>query len=228
MSATPESTLVGPGRADHLRSGGTAGRAPREAPRHPRYRRTAVLMPAVIRDGACETACQVLNISASGALIRVPAGAVPEMSFTIQIEHHQPFQAEVVRRGHDDQWGIAFFDSPRQVQAIIGQILDDQDSNRDQRLFPRRLVMLAGSFYLGDQFVQCRIRNLSVGGAFLKAPVHLGPGHRIGLRIDRFGTMPAAVVWLSRRGMGASFLEESAVILDRIGHLLPPPPRSSL
>lgn len=204
------------------------GRDPRAAPHNPRYQRTAVLLPAVIQDGEHEVACQVLNISASGALVRVPDGAAPADQFTMRIEPHQTFRAQVVRKGQGDQWGVAFFDNPRLVQMVIDQILSDSDRNRDLRRFPRRRVMLAGSFYLGDQFTQCRIHNLSVGGAFLNAPVRLCPGHGVGLRIDRFGTMPARVVWFSSRGMGMAFADEPAVILDRIGHLLPPPPRSSL
>ena len=217
-------------QARQLRTGSSPRhdrRAPRTSPRNPRFRRTAVLLPAVIRNRAGDIACQVLNISASGALIRIPSGAEPANAFAFRIERHPDLYAEVVRN-HGDQFGIAFIDRHGQVQAIIDRLLSDTASNRDLRRFPRRLVLLSGSFYLGDQLVPFSVHNLSAGGAFLAAPARLGRGHEIRLRVDRFGTMPAAVVWSSRAGMGASFWDEPTAVLDRIGHLLPPTPRDNL
>jgi len=185
-----------------------------------KYRRSAVYLPAVIKSGGKTIVCDVLNISAGGALIRTAQSTPIEGEFVIEIEGVEQLKAEVVR-SHRHNHGIAFHEDPKKVGEMVAELLAAAPHTKEKRVFPRRLVLLAVSFYVGDQFVQGKIHNLSAGGVHVRADVLPEVGESMELNLSRFGVMRVRVVWTSESAMGACFLDTSREIMDRIGHLLP-------
>ena len=170
--------------------------------------------------GGQVTDCDVLNISAGGALIRCEQGLPIDGPFEITIADYPPLTAQIVRT-HQDNHGIAFDGDAKEIANLVDEILLDAPHHRDKRSFPRRLVLLAASFYLGDEFVKCKVQNISAGGFFAKSDKCPEAGTTIEFNLARFGTMPVRVIWANEKGMGGVFLETSAQIIQRIGHLLP-------
>ena len=81
--------------------------------------------------------------------------------------------------------------------------------------------MLGASFYVGDQFIQGKVCNISAGGLCLRADTLPEPGQTMELNLGRFGTMAVHVVWANDEAMGARFLDPAPDVIKRIGHLLP-------
>ena len=185
-----------------------------------RYARSAVFLQANVASGGQVTDCDVLNISAGGALIRCEQGLPIDGPFGITIADYPPLTAQIVRT-HQDNHGIAFDGDAKEIANLVDEILLDAPHHRDKRSFPRRLVLLAASFYLGDEFVKCKVQNISAGGFFAKSDKCPEAGTTIEFNLARFGTMPVRVIWANEKGMGGVFLETSAQIIQRIGHLLP-------
>jgi len=185
-----------------------------------KYRRSTVFLPAKITTDGRTIECDVLNISAGGALIQTAKATPIEGEFFIEIEGFDALKAEAVRT-HQNKLGIAFHDDPKTVGELVAKILSTAQHNQEQRAFPRRLVLLAVSFYVGDQFVQGKIHNLSAGGAYVRADTLPAVGETVELNLARFGTMPARVVWTNDIAMGMCFLDPPPEIMARVGHLLP-------
>ena len=84
------------------------GAAPKN--RH-RYKRSSVFCAGkiIFDDGVID--CDVLNISAGGAQIRVVGDLEPPDSFSLRIEGFDEFNCEVVRRA-GSKYGLAFHEPP--------------------------------------------------------------------------------------------------------------------
>ena len=187
-----------------------------------RYRRSAVFLPATVSIDGKSIGCDVLNISAGGALIRTAQPDSVEGEFVIDIEGLDSLKAEVVRTSQNNL-GIAFHEDPKIIGEKVAALLAAAPHKREKRHYPRRLVLLAVSFYVGDQFVQGKVHNISAGGVNVKADVLPEPQQTIELNLARFGVMPVRVIWTTESAMGASFLDSPHKIMNRIGHLLPNP-----
>lgn len=185
-----------------------------------KYKRCAVFLRATINIASETFDCEVLNISAGGALIRVSGNPKLEGKFVINIEEFPPLEAEVVRT-HQNNHGIAFRENPERVGEIVAEMLASSPHSREKRRYPRRLVLLAASFYVGDRFVQAKVHNLSAGGALVKADILPDPGQTIDLKLARFGTMRVRVIWTKDGSMGVNFIDATTDVMKRIGHLLP-------
>ena len=189
-----------------------------------RYRRNAVIAPAMIESAGTVFECQVLNISTGGALVRIEQPFAPEDIFTIRIDGSEPLQA-VLMRHNNGSHGIAFREDPARIDKIIDDLLSSKGSVSELRVHPRRLVRLSGSFYLDGHRVICTIQNLSLGGAFVRSNEIVPLDTPFELDIARFGTMPLRPVRIDPRGMGCMFDAEPQEVLERIGHLLLDPKR---
>ena len=167
---------------------------------------------------------QVLNISTSGALVRIEQRFAPEDVFTISIDGSEPLRAVLMRHNNGNH-GIAFREDPARIDQIIDDLLSSKGGGRELRVHPRRLVLLGGSFYLDGHRVICSIQNLSLGGMFVRSDEVVPLGMAFEIDIARFGTMRARPVRIDPSGMGCVFLSEPDEVVRVIGHLLPDPKR---
>ena len=189
-----------------------------------RYRRSAVLGPAVIESGGTVFEGEVLNISTGGALVRIEQRFAPEDVFTISIDGSEPLRAVLMRHGNGNH-GIAFREDPARIDKIISDLLTGKGSGKELRVHPRRLVMLGGSFHLDGHRVVCSIQNLSLGGMFVRSDEIVPLGTPFEIDIARFGTKRSRPVRIDPGGMGCVFVSEPDKIVQVIGHLLSDPKR---
>ena len=138
--------------------------------------------------------------------------------FEITIADYPPLKAQIVRT-HQDNHGIAFDGDAKEIANLVDEILLETPHQRDKRSFPRRLVLLSSSFYLGDEFVKCKVQNISAGGFFAKVDKCPEAGTTIEFNLARFGTMPVRVIWANEKGMGGVFLENLGA--DHSAHRIP-------
>jgi hypothetical protein len=79
----------------------------------------------------------------------------------------------------------------------------------DKRKHARRLVTLRAVLRAGDDadgpVVECKIRDLSVGGACVEAADAVASAPNLILDIDRFGRYSAELVWTRHPILGLSF-----------------------
>ncbi len=87
-----------------------------------RYARVAVLLRATATAGDHVYACEVLNISAGGALIRCEEELRVDGLFEIKIEDFPALRAEIVHTNQTN-YGIAFQGDPKYNSKLVQEIL---------------------------------------------------------------------------------------------------------
>ena len=166
----------------------------------------------------------VLSISTGGALVRINQPFSPQDVFTISIDGSEPVKAALMRSNTGNH-GITFREDPERIDMIIDDLLTGKGGGKELRVHPRRLVRLSGSFYLGDQRVDCTVQNISLGGASVRSDEIVPQGTPFELNIARFGTMTSRPVRTDPAGMGCKFIAEPDEVMQRFGHLLSDPTR---
>lgn len=79
------------------------------------------------------------------------------------------------------------------------------DSSINMRRDERRDVSFETEIFVGDEVIGCRILNISVGGARIKAARHFEHDSAIVLSIEPFGRFPSDIVWSRGDTLGIKF-----------------------
>ena len=196
---------------------GLPGATPKN--RH-RFKRSSVFCAGKIIFDDSVIDCDVLNISAGGAQIRVIGDEEPPDTFSLRVEGFDEFSCEVVRRA-GDKCGLAFHAAPDEVEKVVEDIIDHPEKTNEVRKYPRRLVLLSGAVYVSNRAVDCRILDISVGGARLRTDRKFVHDRRFPLMIYRFGEFPVEVAWEDDTELGIAFVDDAEEIQRIIGHILP-------
>jgi hypothetical protein len=76
----------------------------------------------------------------------------------------------------------------------------------DSRNKPRQRVLKAGTISFQGAGIDCRVRNLSIGGANLEVESHIGIPDSFDLIVDNErGNHHCQVVWRKERRIGVAF-----------------------
>ncbi len=196
---------------------GLPGATPKN--RH-RFKRSSVFCAGKIIVSDLILDCDVLNISAGGAQIRIIGDKDPPDAFRLRIEGFDEFDCDVVRRA-GRKIGLTFNAPPEEVEKLVDDIIDHPEKTNEVRKFPRRLVLLSGAIYVENRAVDCRILDISVGGARLRTERAFEHDSRFPLMIYRFGEFPVQVAWEDDTELGITFTDEPDEIQRVIGHILP-------
>ncbi len=185
-----------------------------------RYKRSSVFCAGklIFDDEAID--CDILNLSAGGAQIRVLTESEPPDAFTLLIEGFGEFHAEVVRRT-GDKYGLTFKETPDAVERVVNDIINHLERTNEIRKHPRRLVLMSGAVYVDNMPIECRVLDVSAGGARLRVDQEFEHEQHFPLMIYRFGEFPVEVAWERDSDLGIAFIEDPAEIERIIGHLLP-------
>jgi hypothetical protein len=198
--------------------GTVAGCGPRN--RH-RYKRSSVFCAGKIRTEEGTIDCDVLNISASGAQIRVIGDAELPARFTLMLERFGNFACEIVRQV-GNKYGVTFEETPDEVERIVEEVINHPERTNEIRKYPRRLVLLSGAIYIENRPIECRVLDLSAGGAHIRVDEPFEHQKHFPLMIYRFGEFPSEVAWEKDTDLGIIFIDDPSDIERIIGHLLPP------
>ncbi len=192
---------------------------PVERRRHPRR---FVLYPGTVRCGDSRGDCEVVDLSATGAKIRLEEEFECTSPLTLTFDIGE-FEGEVMWQ-NDEFVGIKFDESPREVATTIEKYFFRPMHPKDLREFVRTSVMWAAKLHLKTQTVNCVVLNISPDGAKIRLeniPDEMSP---LTLHVDRIGDLPGEVVWQEGAMIGISFRESPSVVARRIEPALKPSP----
>ena len=205
---------------EHISIHWEMGGAPASERNRHRYKRSSVFCSGKILFEDATVDCDVLNLSASGAQIRIVRGDETPDRFTLKIERFGEFECEVVRRA-GDKLGVAFVESPETIEKIVEDIINNPDKTNEIRSHARRLVLLSGAVYVENRPIQCRVLDISAGGARVRVDHQFDHDNRLALMIYRFGEFPVEVAWEKDVDLGIMFIDDPNEIERIIGHILP-------
>jgi hypothetical protein len=193
-----------------------------QAAERQRFIRRSILLAATLRDDEGAVECDLIDLSAGGAKVRVavpyPLGA--QVLLTIGDEHG--FYSKVAWRD-GDFLGLRFIEPPDSVAAAIPDILKQNSDSRERRRQVRSSVLWSAEIYGGLRHSKCEILNISASGAKLHTAGQFPSGTEIAIRSVRFGEFRAEVIWQDKEAgtLGVRFLENDERIAEFIQRSLP-------
>ncbi|MDP6952222.1 MAG: PilZ domain-containing protein [Alphaproteobacteria bacterium] len=183
-----------------------------------RFRRLAVLAPALIEIGGRVYEGEVRNISTGGALIRVDQALAPDQRITLSIAGNAPLAATVIRLSSAGI-GIAFQADTESVDQVIDSLASGR-SGAEARSHPRRMVLLGGALLSGAKRLECTVQDLTLGGAGVRCETDLQGDDTLQLDIERYGALPVHVVRAGEHRVGCMFEADPAQVRRILGRLL--------
>ena len=185
-----------------------------------RQPRRSVYVAARITSSERDDPCEILNISAGGAKIRVAEGAVYDPEVLLTIESHGTFAARVCWR-EGSQIGLEFAGDRERAARLVWDLVENPEVERERRRFTRTSVLWTGQLWFGVQSAECRVLNVSAFGAKLRLLDRLDCRGRVTLRIERFGEFRSDVVWKDGPILGISFHDDPEDVAHVLAQSLP-------
>ncbi len=200
----------------------TAGDASEAADLKDRHRhpRTGVLCPAKLASGGQAWDCEILDISAGGAKVRLPKPLDPAAEFSLTIGSHGTFPVRV-RWQNGPYLGVAFLCDLETSTRLVKDVIENPATSREQREHPRTAVLWTGRLHAGAQGADCRVLNISATGAKIHLLEPIPPAPIVSLRIERFGEFPGDVIWREGEFLGIKFRDDPEDIVQIFGSAVP-------
>lgn len=186
-----------------------------------RHSRRLILYPGVLRCRDAQIDCETVDLSASGAKIRLLEPYECSSPVTLSFDIGS-FEGDVVWQ-NDEFVGIRFKDDPKQVARQIEKYFLRAKSPGESREQVRNIVMWAArALFTDEDEIPCIVLNISGEGAKVRLDRprdHLSP---MTLRIDRIGDFPGRMIWQEGAMVGIGFDEAPEVVFRRIQPVLSP------
>ena len=100
---------------------------------------------------------------------------------------------------------IRFHDNAQLAEDEVEAVIENAQDDRERRSDTRRSVLWLADLYVGIRRYECRILNISAGGAKISLDATLQAGAAITLRSRHFGEFKAEVVWQGDGAYGVRF-----------------------
>ncbi len=186
---------------------------PTDKQKHPRHQ---TFCPGKLYAGDRVGDCEVLNISVGGAKIRLAEPVEVASQVRLRIERVGEFSGRVAWRD-GTILGIEFQHQLTQIARVVEDILNEDVSRAERRRHPRTSVLWVGRLLCQGQSTDCRILNISLGGAKIHPEKPINGGPKVILNIDRFGQIAGSIVWQDVEHLGIEFLDEREHIVRVLG-----------
>ena len=189
----------------------------REGQEHPR---ALVLYPGTLRVGGWSVACEVVNISVEGANVRATQVLDLVPLLILSIAPHGEFECDVTWQD-GEILGLTFREQGPKTRRLYEALLQDSEGAEGARDTTRVQVLWSGKLRSKEMSSDCRIVNVSLGGA--KAQVS-SPSYILSpvtLVIERFGEFNCEIVWREGDYLGLRFLDDRQTIEATIGRAVP-------
>lgn len=185
-----------------------------------KYPRSLVLCSARLALGAGTARCEILNISLGGVKLRLLEPLDGDGEATLTLEHHGSFRCQVAWR--DEKYvGMEFVEDLDRISKLIWSLLENPETNKEQRDSPRSSVLWAGQLNAGARGAQCRVLNISPYGAKVRMLEPLSHATHVSMTIERFGQFPADVIWRDGDYLGIKFHDDPDDIARIFGDAVP-------
>jgi hypothetical protein len=206
---------MGDGGAAAGKTGGTEELHERQ--KHPR---TAVFCSGKLAAGGHAWDCDILDISVGGAKLRFRTPLDPGAELRLTIEPHGTLPGRVAWQ-NGQYLGMEFVCDPDQAVRFVGDIIENPETNKEQRHYPRSSVLWSGQINTGGRSADCRILNISARGVKIRLLEPFEQASTVSLKIDRFGVFPGDVVWRYGDFLGIRFRDDPADIAEIFGAAAP-------
>ncbi len=196
-------------------SGGTAG--------DQKDVRCSVYVRAQLKADDSTQDCEILNISAGGAKVRVPEALAVGAEVSLVVEGHGAFAARIAwtDKGH---MGLRFLGDRERASRLVWDLVENPEVNKGERRFTRRSVLWSGELHTGGRGLTCRVQNISAFGAKVRLAEPLtSKVSKVSLRVERYGEFPGEVVWQDGPILGISFDDDPEDVAQIFGSALEPP-----
>jgi len=185
-----------------------------------KFPRSLVLCSAQLTLGAGTGPCEILNISLGGVKLRLLAPLAGDAEATLTLEGYGTFKCHVAWR--DEQYvGMEFVEDFDRISKLIWSLLENPETNKEQRRMPRSSVLWSGQLNAGARGAQCRVLNISPYGAKVRMLEALTHATHVSVKIERFGEFPADVVWRDGDYLGIKFHDDPDDIARIFGDAVP-------
>lgn len=167
--------------------------------------------------------CEILNLSAGGAKLRLPEPVAVGTEVVLTIEGHGTFAAKVAwsDRGH---MGLQFMGDRDAAARLVWDLVENPEVNKGERRFTRRSVLWAGELRTGGRGLACRVQNISAFGAKVRLLEPFSARvSKVTLQVERYGEFPGEVVWQEGQILGISFNDDPEDVAQIFGSALESP-----
>lgn len=164
--------------------------------------------------------CAIMNVSDGGARIRMEAASEIAGRGTLQIPDHAGVLVEIIWQ-EDDIVGLRFAEDSAVIAAFVAALDLAPPSPLELRRHQRCSVLWPARVYSAGREVSATILNLSASGAKVQLRDQAILTERVTLFCDRFGDLPARLVWRNKDEIGVEFLDPPELISQVLGDTLP-------
>ena len=185
-----------------------------------RHSRHSTLCPGKLISGDEEVDCDVLNISVSGAKVRLAKPVETNAVVCVKIQRVGEFTGRVVWR-EGTTLGVEFQDELTEFARIIEDVLSAEAQSQERREEGRASVLWSGKLRSAGQITNCRIVNFSLKGVQLLTEKEINCGLEVILWIERFGEFATKLIWQDGPSIGVQFVDPPRTIEHRFGDSLP-------
>ncbi len=185
-----------------------------------RRSRRLILYPGVVQCGEARVDCEVVNISATGAKIRLEE--IFECTSPISLQFDMCNFVGSVAWQNEEFVGIHFAEDPDWANRQIEEFYQRADVPAERRDLMRTLVMWAAEITHQDETYNCIVLNISTEGAKIRLYKRVNYISDVTLHIDRIGDLPGEVVWHRGEMIGIKFVEAPEINVARILPALSP------
>jgi hypothetical protein len=164
-------------------------------------RYTLILRVGVMEQDGKSSICLVKNISSTGAQVKVYTAAVADTKVALRVADEPPVHGQLVWL-KEGIAGISFDDELD--AATLLRVRQKLKPNR-RRAMPRVAVHALAMLRAAGQTSSARVRDISSGGARVRARTTLMPGDRAMVSLDGLPTLSAYVRWNNGEECGVAF-----------------------
>ena len=162
--------------------------------------------PARVLAGSKVIDCQIINMTNKGGRLSLDEEAEFTTPFVLDIGELGSLLAET-SPGKGRRISVTLLDQESRVTKVLQAVTERYPDIDQRRKYPRVAVTYAAKAYSGDTTAECRIRDLSQGGAALGFDHEPSLNNVFRLKTRRFGEFRCRKMWQDSQIMGITFME---------------------
>lgn len=165
-------------------------------------------------------ACAIMNMSDGGARIRMEDPCPVAGRAAMRVRSHGSVPVDIIWQ-EDETVGLKFAGDRDAVDAFVSSLDLAEASPLELRRHQRCSVLWSSRVFSGGTLIDAIVLNISASGAKAKLLSPAILGERLTLSHERFGDLPARLVWRDDLEFGVEFLDPPEQIANILGNTLP-------
>lgn len=171
--------------------------------------------PARVVAGSKAVDCQIINMTNKGGRLSLDEEMEFTTPFVLEIGDLGSLLAET-SAGKGRRISITFLDRESRITQVLQAVTERYPGTDQRRKYPRVAVTYSAKAFSGEVVTECRIRDLSQGGAALWFEHEPSLNDIFRLEIRRFGEFRCRKIWQEAKTMGVTFVESPKKFADSL------------